>query len=122
MVCSTANDVVKCYAPVARLPIVKSIFCFELIPFLSTKRLLNRFARGPLLRVIHGSFESSPKIAKSLLILREFFLAGHRTVYSARREADFVMHQLPRQFALRRQNGLLSGGRLSVQSRCQARK
>jgi hypothetical protein len=42
--CSTANDVFKCYAPGARLPIAENTFCFELTPFLPMKKLLDRFA------------------------------------------------------------------------------
>ena len=40
MDCSAASDFFKCYAPVARLPIAENTFCFELTPFLPTKKLL----------------------------------------------------------------------------------
>jgi hypothetical protein len=45
---SNANDVFKCCALGARLPIAENTFCFELTPFLPMKKLLDRLARVAL--------------------------------------------------------------------------
>jgi hypothetical protein len=56
--CSTANNVSKWYAPIARLPIAENTFCFELTPLLRMKKRLDRFARGPRLPANRGAVVS----------------------------------------------------------------